>query len=159
MRFETVIRSSLDSNSNALGLTLLAEHDGLGHRSRVVSGERVVQIAHEEVLVVRVQRHEGAAHHDELHLVHGVSQSPQLIHAAARLTEGVVPGAHRSHGRGLVAGVGLRAVLEVAVRAAGAVHAHLARQRDVWAAVRLAHHRHHCDAGRGADRLGFHVWQ
>ena len=65
------------------------------------------------------------------HLVDGVPQAAQLVHAAARLHVGVVARADGAHARRLVPRVALRAVLEVAVGAARAVHADRARCRDV----------------------------
>ena len=55
-----------------------------------VSGESVVEVPDEVVLVLVLERHEGAAHHDELHLVHRVAQLPELVHAILRLQVRVV---------------------------------------------------------------------
>ena len=55
-----------------------------------VSGECVVEVPDEVVLVLVLERHEGAAHHDELHLVHRVAQLPELVHAILRLQVRVV---------------------------------------------------------------------
>ena len=51
----------------------------------------------------------------------------------------------RAHARGFVARVALSAVLEVTVRPPRAVHADVAGERDVGAAVGLAHHCNHSD--------------
>ena len=65
----------------------------------------------------------------------------------------IVPRAYGTHAGGLVAGVRLGGVLEIRIRAARAVDAHIARRRDVRAAVGLRHHRHDSDARRRAHRL------
>lgn len=56
-----------------------------------VAGQGVVQVADEEVAVVVGQRHEGAAHDDELDLVDAVAQLLQLLHPVPRLQVRVVP--------------------------------------------------------------------
>ena len=64
--------------------------DGLVDVVGRVSGESVVEVPDEVVLVLVLERHEGAAHHDELHLVHRVAQLPELVHAILRLQVRVV---------------------------------------------------------------------
>ena len=118
-----------------------------------------MQIANEIIAVLLAQAHEGAAHDNELDLVDGVAELPELLEAVPGLQVGVVAGADGAHRRGLVARVGLRGVLEVAVGAARAVHADVARHVDVGAAVRLAHERDDRDAGRRAHRLGAQLGQ
>ena len=55
-----------------------------------VSGERVVEVPDEVVFVLILQRHEGPAHHDELHLVYRVAKLAKLVHAVLRLQVRVV---------------------------------------------------------------------
>ena len=52
--------------------------DGLSHAVGGVSGQSVVQVPDEVVAVLLCQGHEGPAHHDELHLIHTVTQLLQL---------------------------------------------------------------------------------
>ena len=63
-----------------------------------MAAERVVQVPYEVVPVVLGQRHEGAAHHDELHLVHAVPQLLQLVNTVLRLEVRVVPGKREKEG-------------------------------------------------------------
>lgn len=65
-----------------------------------------------------------------------------------------LPCADSPHAGGLVSGVGLGAVLEIGIRAAGAVDADVAGGGDVGAAVGLGHDGDDGDAGGGADGLG-----
>lgn len=52
--------------------------DGLGHVVGRVSWQRVVEVPDEVISVLFSQSHEGPAHHDELHLVHAVTELLQL---------------------------------------------------------------------------------
>ena len=52
--------------------------DGLFDAVRGVSGECVVEVSDEVVAVLLGQGHEGAAHHDELDLVHAVAELLEL---------------------------------------------------------------------------------
>lgn len=52
--------------------------DGLGHVVGRVSWQRVVEVPDEVISVLLGQSHEGPAHHDELHLVHAVTELLQL---------------------------------------------------------------------------------
>ena len=52
--------------------------DSLGHVVGGVSRQRIVQVPDEIVSVLLGQRHEGPAHHDELHLIHAVTKLLQL---------------------------------------------------------------------------------
>lgn len=153
---EAVVRAGLDGDADALGGGLLGVADGLLDGVGVVAGEGVVEVADEVVLVGGVEGHEGAAHDDVLDLVYVVADGSELCDAAPGLAEGVIPGADGPHAGGLVAGVGLGGVLEVAVGAAGAVDADVAvGVVDVGAAVGLGHDGHHGNARGGADGLGF----
>ena len=51
-----------------------------------------MEIADEKVAVFERERHEGAAHENELNLIHRVTQTTQLVDAAAGLDEGVIAG-------------------------------------------------------------------
>ena len=55
-----------------------------------VPGEGVVQVPDEIVLVLVLEGHERAAHHDELDLVHRVAELAELVHAILRLQVRVV---------------------------------------------------------------------
>ena len=59
-----------------------------------------------------------------------------------------VPCPNRSHARGLVAGVRLRAVLEIRIRATRAVHANVSCCSDVRTSVRFGHNSNYRYAGR-----------
>lgn len=52
--------------------------DGLGHVVGRVSWQRVVEVPDEVISVLFSQSHEGPTHHDELHLVHAVTELLQL---------------------------------------------------------------------------------
>ena len=52
--------------------------DGLGHVVGRVSWQSVVEVPDEVISVLLRQSHEGPAHHDELHLVHTVTELLQL---------------------------------------------------------------------------------
>ena len=52
-------------------------------------GQRVMEVSDEIVPVVLAQRHEGPAHHDELHLVNAVAELLQLVNAVFGLHVGV----------------------------------------------------------------------
>lgn len=64
------------------------------------------------------------------------------------------PSTNRTHARGFIPRVRLRAVLKVAVGAAWAVDADVAGGGDVRAPVGLGHDRHHRDAGCCTYGLG-----
>lgn len=54
-----------------------------------------MEVADKVVPVIRGQAHKGAAHEDELHLVHHVTQLQQLVHSAASLTSSTQKCSHR----------------------------------------------------------------
>mmetsp|Transcript_45783 Transcript_45783/g.89471 ORF Transcript_45783/g.89471 Transcript_45783/m.89471 type:complete len:469 (-) Transcript_45783:329-1735(-) len=153
MRPQAVVGPGLDGDADALADPVLPVRHGLLHARTAVPAARVVQVADKKILVLPVQAQERPPHHDVLHLVHAVPERPQLRHPAPRLRVRVVARPDRPHRRRLVPRVRLRGVLEVAVGAAGAVGAHVARQGDVRAPVRFRHERHHRDARGGADGL------
>lgn len=76
-----------------------------------------------------------------------------LVHASAGLLIGIVPRADGTHGSGFISSVGLSGVLEVGVRATGAVHANVTCVGDMRATVRLAHDGHDGDTRGRADGL------
>ena len=49
-----------------------------------------MKVPDEVVLVLVLEGHECAAHHDELHLVHRVAERAELVHAVLRLQVRVV---------------------------------------------------------------------
>mmetsp|Transcript_17972 Transcript_17972/g.36514 ORF Transcript_17972/g.36514 Transcript_17972/m.36514 type:complete len:251 (-) Transcript_17972:271-1023(-) len=159
VRPEAVVGPSLDGDAYALGAALLAEADRLGEAAADVPAERVVEVRDKVLLVLLVEAEESPPHDYKLHLVRGVPQRPQLRHPTPRLRVRVVAGADGAHGGGLVAGVGLGAVLEVAVWATRAVDAHVSGVLQVRAAVRLAHNSHHSDATRASNRLSLQKWR
>ena len=55
-----------------------------------VAGEGVVEVPDEIVLVLVLEGHERAAHHDELDLIHRVAELAELVHAILRLEVRVV---------------------------------------------------------------------
>ena len=83
-----------------------------------------------------------------------MAEASQLVDSAARLYVRVVPRAYRAHARGFVSRVRLRGVFEIGVWSAWAVHADVARRRDVGASMGLGHDCDDGDAGRGSHRLG-----
>ena len=82
----------LNGEADAFGGAVFRVEHGLRHVLGRLAGQGVVEVADEEVAVVEGERHEGAAHENELHLVHGVAQAPELVEAAAGLDERVVSG-------------------------------------------------------------------
>ncbi len=124
-----------------------------------MSAQRIVQIPNEVILVALVEAHEGPAHDDEFHLVDAVSQPTQLGHPPPRLRVGIVSRAYGPHRSGLVSGVGLGRIFEVAVGPAGTVDADPAGHGDVRTAMGFAHHRHDAHAAGGSDGLLAQVWQ
>mmetsp|Transcript_16241 Transcript_16241/g.36536 ORF Transcript_16241/g.36536 Transcript_16241/m.36536 type:complete len:305 (+) Transcript_16241:1254-2168(+) len=153
MRLQAVVRPRFDGDPDALADAVLAVPHGLLHAGTGMPAARIVQIPNEEVFVLPVQTHERSPHHDVLHLVHAVPQLLQLRHPPPRLRKRIVPRPDRPHAGRLVPRVSLGAVLEIAIRTAGTVRAHVPRQGDVGTAVGTAHHGHHGDAGGGADGL------
>mmetsp|Transcript_25322 Transcript_25322/g.48383 ORF Transcript_25322/g.48383 Transcript_25322/m.48383 type:complete len:420 (-) Transcript_25322:550-1809(-) len=153
VRLETVVRTRLERDADALDRALLRVAHGLLDARRFMTGQRIVQIANEVILVTLVETHEGAPHDDEFDLVDRVSQSAELRHPSPRLGVGIVPRADGAHARGFVSRVGLRRVLEVAVGSAGAVDADSSRHGDVGTAMGFAHYRDYGDAARRSDRL------
>eukprot|EP00192_Tetraselmis_astigmatica_P006272 CAMPEP_0117680824 /NCGR_PEP_ID=MMETSP0804-20121206/18590_1 /TAXON_ID=1074897 /ORGANISM="Tetraselmis astigmatica, Strain CCMP880" /LENGTH=441 /DNA_ID=CAMNT_0005490411 /DNA_START=369 /DNA_END=1691 /DNA_ORIENTATION=- len=97
VRHEAVVRASLDGEADALGVALLAKADVAGG----VAAQCIMEVPHEVVAVLGGQGHEGAAHEDELHLVDDVPKLAELIHPAAGLDVGVVPGPDGAHAGGL----------------------------------------------------------
>jgi hypothetical protein len=85
-----------------------------------------------------------------------MAQLLQLLDPIPGLYKGVIAGPDRPHGGRLVPGIGLRAVLEVAVGAAWAVDAYVACGRNVGASVWLAHYGHDGDAGSCSHWLCFY---
>ncbi len=70
MSFQAVIWPRFNGNANALCPRVLGEGDCLSDRLARMTAEGVVQISNKVVPVLDWQRHEGASHDDELHLIH-----------------------------------------------------------------------------------------
>lgn len=151
---EAVVWSCLNGQPNALGAAVLTVLHRLRHTAGRRAAEGVMQAADKVVPILCGQRHEGAAHEDEFHLVHGVAEPPQLLHAASGLHIGVVSRANGAHGGRLVACVALCGVFKVGVGSAWAVDADVAGGGDVGAAVRLGHDGDDGDATGCAHGLG-----
>jgi hypothetical protein len=79
-------------------------------------------------------------------LVDRVAQTAKLIDACPGLDVGIIARPDGTHAGRLIPCVALRAVFKVAVWAAGAVDADVARCGDVGTPVRLGHDSHHCNA-------------
>ena len=74
--FAIFCHARLDCEADAFGGAVLRVEDGLRHVLGRLAGQGVVEVADEEVAVVEGERHEGAAHEDELHLIHTVAKTP-----------------------------------------------------------------------------------
>ena len=77
----------------------------------------------------------------------------ELLYAASCLFIRVIPCSDGSHTRGLVSSIALRAVVEVGVWSARAIHAYIPRHRDMRASVRHAHDGHDGDLNQRSVRV------
>ena len=68
VRRQAEVRPRLDCQADALGAAVLAQANCLSAACRSMARKRIMQAADEVVAVLRWQRHEGAAHKDELNL-------------------------------------------------------------------------------------------
>ena len=117
-----------------------------------------MELGNESISVRLGQRHERPTHDDIFYLVDAVAQAFYLVYTTTSLLKGIVSGSNGAHRCGLIAGVGLGGILEVAVRASRAVDADIPSVRYVRTAMRLAHYRYNryarrCPYGFG-DELG-----
>ena len=112
-----------------------------------------MQVPDEVVPVLLGQGHEGAPHHDELHLVHRVPQLPELVDPVPGLQEGVIPSPDSPHAGRFIPCVGLGGVLEVRVRSSRAVYADITSKVYMGTSVGLTHHSYHCYTTGCANRL------
>ena len=112
-----------------------------------------MQVPNEVVSVAFIEGHKSTTHDDELDLIRIVTKTLQLLHSVFGLQVGVVPSSDGSHRRWLVAGITLRAVLEVTIGTTGAVDADVARHGDMRASMWLRHDCNDCNTTCCSHRL------
>lgn len=113
--------------------------------SRAVAAQRIMQVAHEVIAVLLVERHVRSTHDDKLDFVTVVAQAFQLLNAVPGLDEGIVARSDGPHGCWLVSSVTLCRVLEVRIWASGTVDADVACSSDVRTSMGFGHHCNHHD--------------
>lgn len=155
MRLQTVVRASLNGDSDGFCLALFTKQDSLFHTRWGVARQSVVQVAYKVVTVILVKGHKSSSHYNKFDFVRVVPKSLQLLNAISCLKVGIIAGADCSHRSWLVASVALGRVFKVRVWSTWAVHANVACHSDVRTPVGFWHNSNDCYSRCRPNRLSF----
>jgi len=155
MSLSTKIWTSLNSNSNTLGPTLLRKANSLVMISWNMPAQCIMQVSNKIVSIVFIKGHKCASHYDELNFIHIVAYFFQLFYPVSCLDIRIVSCSDSSHWCRLISCVRLRRILKVWVWTSRTVDTDISGGCNMRATMRFAHDSNNCYSTSCADWLCF----